>query len=220
MAAAAAVQAFSSETSASRESVVTSNEAKCRRSWAGVTIPAWCAPWKGKTSSSGPASEVPSWASAIANPPAPAAPASTPAPATPSSRRRETRAVVMPWWSSGDDAGHLRQRLGQRVDGIGELLALRRRDGVVGNETSSLPVLVEHVRQGVETLVDLLLELLVPRLQHRLEQLEGLLGALDVRGEVVEVGVRPDLLLAGDLAGGHLVHELLGAVAQLGRGVR
>ena len=26
--------------------VVTSNAAKCSRSWAGVTIPAWCSPWK------------------------------------------------------------------------------------------------------------------------------------------------------------------------------
>ncbi len=38
---AASVQLFSIATSCSRESVVTSNEAKCSRSWAGVVIPAW-----------------------------------------------------------------------------------------------------------------------------------------------------------------------------------
>ena len=44
---AASVHACSSATSSSRESVVTSNAAKCSRSCAGVTMPAWCAPWKG-----------------------------------------------------------------------------------------------------------------------------------------------------------------------------
>ena len=44
---AAAVHACSSATSSSRESVVTSKAAKCSRSWAGVTMPAWCAPSKG-----------------------------------------------------------------------------------------------------------------------------------------------------------------------------
>ena len=44
---AASVQARSSATSSSRESVVTSKAAKCSRSWAGVTIPAWCSPWNG-----------------------------------------------------------------------------------------------------------------------------------------------------------------------------
>ena len=42
--AAASVQSFSSPMSSSRESVVTSNAAKCRRSCAGVTMPAWWAP--------------------------------------------------------------------------------------------------------------------------------------------------------------------------------
>ena len=43
--AAASVHSRSSATSSSRESVVTSNAAKCSRSWTGVTMPAWCAPW-------------------------------------------------------------------------------------------------------------------------------------------------------------------------------
>ena len=43
---AASVQLRSIATSCSRESVVTSNVAKCSRSCAGVVIPAWWAPWK------------------------------------------------------------------------------------------------------------------------------------------------------------------------------
>ena len=42
--AAAAVQSCSSPISSSRESVVTSNAAKCSRSCAGVTMPAWWSP--------------------------------------------------------------------------------------------------------------------------------------------------------------------------------
>ena len=41
---AAAVQSFSSDTSSAREEVVTSNAAKCSRSWAGVVMPAWWSP--------------------------------------------------------------------------------------------------------------------------------------------------------------------------------
>ena len=41
------VQACSSATSSSRDVVVTSNAAKCSRSWAGVMIPAWCSPRNG-----------------------------------------------------------------------------------------------------------------------------------------------------------------------------
>ena len=54
IAAAAAVQARSSSTSSAREVAVTSNDAKCSRSWAGVTIPAWCSPWKVNRSMPGP----------------------------------------------------------------------------------------------------------------------------------------------------------------------
>ena len=45
-------------------------------------------------------------------------------------------------------------------------------------------------------------------LDGRLQQLEGLLGALDVGGEVPQVGVRVAVLLTGDLALGHLLDEL------------
>ncbi len=44
---AAMVHCFNSRTRAAREPVVTSNAAKWRRSWAGVTMPAWCVPRKG-----------------------------------------------------------------------------------------------------------------------------------------------------------------------------
>ena len=44
---AATVHFFSRATSSSRDSVVTSKAAKCSRSWAGVVIPAWCAPSNG-----------------------------------------------------------------------------------------------------------------------------------------------------------------------------
>ena len=53
---AASVQLFSIATSCSRESVVTSKEAKCSRSWAGVVIPAWRAPWKSYVAWSTPSS--------------------------------------------------------------------------------------------------------------------------------------------------------------------
>ncbi len=44
---AAAVHSFSSATRASREVVVTSKDAKCSRSCAGVVMPAWCSPVEG-----------------------------------------------------------------------------------------------------------------------------------------------------------------------------
>ena len=48
IAAAAAVQRSQQRRPARRgRSVVTSKAAKCSRSWAGVTMPAWCSPWKG-----------------------------------------------------------------------------------------------------------------------------------------------------------------------------
>ena len=49
------------------------------------------------------------------------------------------------------------------------------------------------------------------------EHLERDLRAVDVGLEVPQVGVRPDLLLAGDLAGRDLVEQLLGAVRDLER---
>ena len=44
---AAAVHAFNNATSCPREPVVMSKAAKWSRSWAGVTMPAWCVPRKG-----------------------------------------------------------------------------------------------------------------------------------------------------------------------------
>ena len=54
-------------------------------------------------------------------------------------------------------------------------------------------------------------------LERRRQQLEGLLGALDVGGEVPQVGVRVAVLLAGDLAGRDLLDELGGADGERGR---
>ena len=53
---AARVHAFSSATSWARECVVMSNAAKWSRSWAGVTMPAWCVPRKGYVVARGGAS--------------------------------------------------------------------------------------------------------------------------------------------------------------------
>ena len=72
---------------------------------------------------------------------------------------------------------------------------------------------------GVERLVELS-EARVNGLQQRRVALleggaqrgDGLLAALEVGVEVPEVGVAVALLLAGDLAGGHLVEQRLGAV--------
>ena len=70
---------------------------------------------------------------------------------------------------------------------------------------------------GGELLVEGGGELGVVLLHQRAQHLERLLRALEVAVEVDQVGVREGLLLAGDLPGGHLVEQLLGAVADRGR---
>src|SRR4051812_5493031 len=227
---AAAVQSLSICTNSARSSVVTSNAAKCSRSCTGVAMPAWWAPWN---STAAPASAaVGSMSSPVrviaTAPPAAAAPSASPAPPQPMSARREGAVVfsssVMAPASGrrGDDGGgELGQRLRERVHTVRQLLVIAVTDLVVGSEVVRRlvgAVLVKERVQRGELLVELGHQGRVVLLGDRLQQLVRLLGALDVGLEVDEVGVRVALLLAGDLAGGDLVEELLGAVGHRGRG--
>ncbi len=93
MRAAAALQSSRSETRPARSMSATSNAAKCRRSWAGVVIPAWCAPWNAYVAP--PAAwRAPAKARSAMTPPAEPTrpPPSAPAPRRPRIPRRETPA--------------------------------------------------------------------------------------------------------------------------------
>src|SRR4051812_17361902 len=97
-----------------------SNAARCRRSWAGVTMPAWCTPRKGYVVVAAAASSEPGpeYTSPTAKP------AATPATAVPPpiSPRRETFTIAA---SGQDRGGEVRQRLRQRVHSVGQSLHLR-----------------------------------------------------------------------------------------------
>ena len=114
----------------------------------------------------------------------------------------------------GQGLAHGVDRRCQRLDlGIGEL--------VVRLEASlERPVRGEQRVQLVEPRLERLDQFGVSRRGNDLQHLERLLRPVDVGLEVPQVGVRPDLLLAGDLARRDLVEELLGAVGDLERGER
>ena len=122
-----------------RESVVTSNAAKCSRSWAGVTMPAWCAPRNGVrrrgAGRCGAAAALRRAADARTRRPRRRR-AATPA-AGAGRRRRETSSADLrrvPRSAPSDRRGQLGQRLRQRVDRVGELLDLVGREVVVERE--------------------------------------------------------------------------------------
>ena len=119
---AASVQACSSATSSSRESVVTSNAAKCSRSWAGVTMPAWCAPRNGydvaTASPGGAAASAAAVAAAVPDDARAGHPGGGRAAAE---RVRVVLTVHGPAQRPSTARGELRQRLGERVDRVGEL---------------------------------------------------------------------------------------------------
>src|SRR6476659_1253399 len=187
-----------------------SNAAKWSRSWAGVTMPAWWVPRKGYVVARGGASTPPR--SAYASPTLkPAASPATAAP-PPTRPRRET---FIPW-SSGQDRGRqVRQRLGQGVDGIGEALHLGAAEIGVEPVAVALALVVQEPVDGGEARRQGPPQRRVTVRQDRLDVLERDLGALHVGGEVPQVGVRPVLLLAGDLARGDLLHQTGGAVGDL-----
>src|SRR5690349_4486904 len=217
--AAAAVQSFSRLTSRSRSLVTTSNATKCNRSWAGVTMPAWCSPVNGTAPAT--ACDSSANASLTTAPPTAAAPATpaTPTPASAMARRRDTllsdiaRSLLL-----RDDGGNLADGLRERVDRVGETLQVGLAEGVVQLPAVAVAVLAQrafHVRElGVERLD----QRGVALLEHRAQRRDGRLGALEVGVEVPQVGVRVAVLLAGDLAGGDLVEQFLGAVGELQRG--
>ena len=236
--AAAAVQSCSSATSSARSSVMTSNATKCSRSWAGVTMPAWCAPWNGDRAGGAAAAarrrRRPRDQRARADAPPPATPAApgtgerrAPAPGQPSilrgARRCSAVARVASRLRTGrhlrDDRGDLADRLGQGVDRVGEFLEL----GLVSSVCSFQPSPARCLPSAASTRGELGRRAACTRSgsrssQDRAQRRDGGLGALDVGREVPQVGVRVAVLLAGDLAGGDLVEQLLGAVGQLQRG--
>ena len=103
------------------------------------------------------------------------------------------------------------QRLGERLDGLLDLLLLGVAQLVVGHEVAALLELV-HLGVGVvERLLDLLVQRRVLGLHQRGQGLVERLGAVQVghEGRQVELGVA--LLLAGDLGLLDLVDQLGGA---------
>src|SRR6185437_4829130 len=200
IAAAAAVHVFSMSTRPSRRSVVTSNAAKASRSWMSVVIPAWWAPWKGTVCFGATAALVAQPAS-----PTPAA-LMIPSPATPPSRRRrDSRPVNAGSMSDHHHRGDPGQRLGQRVDRIGQHAPLVIGDPAVVDVAVALPVLRQLVGHLGEAGLHLLGEVGVLGRHGRFEQLESLTRAVDVGREIPQVDVRVPLLFSGHLRGRNLV---------------
>ena len=221
---AAAVQALSISTRSSRLSVVTSKATKCSRSCAGRDDPGLVAAGEGDGVVGPRTATARSSATACPMTP-PAAPAAStpavPAPTSPNSRRRESPA--------GRSCGSLRTHrpattaatlLTDSVRAV--MLSLRPVQLLLGELVVQGPavpgaVLLELGLGGGEPLVDLGDQVGVGVLQEGPQRLDGGLRALEVGGEVPQVGVRVAVLLAGDLAGGDLVEQGLRAVGQLQR---
>src|SRR6187431_3027888 len=219
---------------------IMSKDAKCRCSWTGVVIPAWWAPKKSYADCAVCRSAARPALTPAANPPAapatsPAAPAPT---ARPSSPRRLTpvsgsgataaAGVSTPGGSSsgwrlsdtlGDHRGReLRQRLGERVDQIGELaLVFVGELAVVDESVRKRSVrgegCLERGVAGVDV-CDQRSPVVALRLREVAHERERHLRAFDVGGEVPEVGARPPVLFAADLAGRDLVEQRDRPVAQ------
>ena len=238
MRAAAYDQSCSSEIRSSRSvRAIMSNDAKCRWSCTGVVMPAWCAPKNVVRGCRGirlgararprhrPATPAPApmresgRAGADGEPEQPrrdgSATGSEPASSPGSSERRRwvrshhSRTVTVSC-DSGSASALMRSvnsRLSSSVSSRvgheavrersvrGERIPRGRRSRRRSRSTSAAPVVA--LRRG---------EVARERERH--------LRALDVRGEVPEVGARPPVLLAGDLAGGDLVEQRDRAVAQ------
>ncbi len=115
----------------------------------------------------------------------------------------------------------LRQRLGQGIHLVRQLLSLRRCDQVVAGEPGlEASVGAEQGLERSELALDVRHEsaaLCALAGGDVLDVAEGNLGSLHVAVEVIEVGVGPPVLLAGDLADGDLIQQRDGAVADVGQ---
>ena len=221
---------------------MTSNAAKCSRSCIGVTMPAWCVAVEGIGTRprvwAGGRRRPRGWSRA--NPPA-APPRRRPARHRPRPEARAaTRADAVPAGSvearapSGDFDGLGRSR-GRSVRpsqitaaaslDSGSDSAFTASDSCLDLAAAQLVVvhearprtwwLVQQHLQRDELRVDLGVQRGVALLQQRPQPVEADPGAVDVGLEVPQVGPRPVLLLAGDLAGGDLVQQAAGAVGDL-----
>ena len=185
------------------------------RSWAAVTIPAWCSPWKGDPRRAAATSRR---ARARARPPPSAA---GPRPPRRRLRLRPRRGAV------GEPTGLCRlttidlldprERLGQGVDRLAELgcrglvsVGVRRRTASRGG-TARAPRRRANARSISAASARLL------RAHDRAAPPRRRSATLDVGLEVDEVGVRVALLLAGDLRLRDLVSSSTDAVRDLRR---
>ena len=134
-----------------------SNAAKCRRSCAGVVMPAWCVAEERVARARRPRCPGSRPRSRRRRPPPPpSARPAAPAPARPRRPRRLRRcgsvghrSIVLSGTQHG--GGELRQRLGEGVDAVGQLVALRVGDLVVRREAVlDRAVLREQRLEGVE----------------------------------------------------------------------
>jgi hypothetical protein len=119
---------------------------------------------------------------------------------------------------TSQDRRNLSHRLTERVHRVGHRLDLLFRELVVGDELVALLGGVEQALDSAELVLDLLGELCIAAGDDRLEKVEALPGTVQVGLEVPQVGTRPVLLLAGDLAAGDLLEQALRAFDDVGVG--
>src|SRR6185437_2360802 len=126
-----------------------------------------------------------------------------PRPLLPRARRRAARAGWAGRRSRVDDlSGHLRQRLADGLQGLGDRPGVRCRQLRERHEAANgrgVAVLVEQALDGGKTGADRARKRRVDLLQAGLEVSERLLGAFDIGVQIEEVSVGVALLLAGDL---------------------
>ena len=98
---------------------------------------------------------------------------------------------------------------GQCVEQAGQFLTLRCGHRVVGDEPFAFPILLQGCIEVGEPTVDHRSEFWILLVEDRTQSGDRSLRTVDIGLEIIEIGVRENVLLAGDLRGGDLVEEAL-----------